>query len=72
MVIEVDEARKIEDGEKIYARADDLRIVIELKKITSIMTRIEIRAGEGLVKRDIATASAIVQKTTEIAKTLVT
>jgi len=72
MVIEVDETREIEDGEKIYARADDLRIVIELKKITSIMTRIEIRAGEGLVKRDIATASAIVQKTTEIAKTLVT
>jgi hypothetical protein len=72
MVIDVDEVSEIENGEKIHAKADDLKIVIELKKITHIMTRIEIKAGEGLVKRDSATASAIVQKTAEIAKTLVT
>jgi len=72
MEIDVDNVREMEDGEKIYAKADDLEILIELKKITSIMTRIEIKAGEGLLKRDSATASAIVRKTTEIAKTLVT
>ena len=72
MVIDVDEVSEIENGEKIHANTDDLKIVIELKKITPIMTRIEIKAGEGLMKRDSATASAIVQKTAEIAETLVT
>ncbi len=72
MVIEVEKVDETADGEKIYAKADDLRIVIELKEITPNVTRIEIKAGEGLVKNDSATASEIVQKTTEIAKTLVT
>jgi hypothetical protein len=36
------------------------------------LTRIEIRAGEGLVKRDEATATEIVQRTTKIAEKLVT
>lgn len=72
MVIEVEKVDEISDGEKIYAKADDLRILIELKEITSIVTRIEIKAGEGLLQNDSATASEIVQKTTEIAETLVT
>jgi hypothetical protein len=72
MVIDVEKVKKIENGEKIIATADDLKVVIKLKKITSRLTRIEIRAGEGLVKRDEATASEIVRRTTEIAKTLVT
>ena len=71
MVIDVEEAREIEDGEKILAKADDLKIVIELRKITPSLTRIEIRAGGGVVKRDKATASAIVYKTTELAEKLV-
>lgn len=72
MVIEVEKVEEIENGEKILARADDLIVVIELKKITTSLTRLKIKAGEGAVKRDTATASAIVQKTTELAKSLVT
>ena len=72
MVIDVEKVKRIENGEKILATADDLEVVIKLKKITSRLTRIEIKAGEGLVKRDEATATEIVQRTTEIAKTLVT
>ena len=72
MVIEVEKVKEIENGEKIYANADDFKVVIELKKITRSVTRIKIKAGEGVVKRDTATAKEIVQKTTEIAETLVT
>jgi hypothetical protein len=72
MVIDVEKVREIEDGEKIYAKAEDLEVVIELKKITPIVTRIRIKAGEGMVKRDKATASEIVQRTAEAAETLIT
>ena len=72
MVIDVEKVREIEDGEKIYARADDLEVLIELKRITPIVTRISIKAGEGIVKRDRATASEIVHKTAEAAETLIT
>ena len=72
MVIAVEKVQEIENGEKIFAEADDLIVVIELKKITASLTRIKIKAGEGVVKRDTATAEAIVQKTTELAGTLVT
>jgi hypothetical protein len=71
MVIDVEKASEIEDGEKILAKADDLKVVIELRKITPSLTRIEIKAGGGVVKRDRATASAIVYKTTELAEKLV-
>jgi hypothetical protein len=72
MVIDVEKVKKIENGEKILAKADDLEVVIKLKKITSKLTRIEIKAGEGMVKRDEATATEIVQRTTKIAENLVT
>lgn len=72
MIIEVEKVREIEDGEKIYAKAEDLQVVIELKEITPKVTRIEIKAGEGIVKRDTATAMEIVRRTAEVAKTLVT
>ena len=72
MVIDVEKVKKIESGEKILATADDLEVVIKLKKITSKLTRIEIKAGEGIVKRDEATATEIVQRTTKIAEKLVT
>jgi hypothetical protein len=72
MVIDVEKVKEVEDGEKIYAKAEDLEVVIELKKITPIVTRIKIKAGEGMVKRDKATASEIVQRTAETAETLVT
>jgi hypothetical protein len=72
MVIDVEKVREVEDGEKIYAKAEDLEVVIELKKITPIVTRIKIKAGEGIVKRDKATATEIVQRTAETAETLIT
>ena len=72
MVIDVEKVKKIENGEKILATADDLEVVIKLKKITSRLTRIEIKAGGGLVKRDEATATEIVQRTTKIAEKLAT
>lgn len=72
MVIDVEKVKKIENGEKILATADDLEVVIKLKKITSRLTRIEIKAGGGLVKRDEATATEIVRRTTKIAEKLVT
>ncbi len=72
MVIEVERVQKIKDGEKIFAKADDLEIVIVLKEITPRVTRIKIKAGEGLLKRDKATAEEIVLRTTQIAKKLIT
>ena len=72
MVIDVEKVKKIENGEKILATADDLEVVIKLKKITYKVTRIEIKAGEGLVKRDEATATEIVQRTTKAAAKLIT
>jgi hypothetical protein len=72
MVIDVEEVKEMEDGEKIYAKAEDLKIIIELKRITPIVTRIKIKAGEGIVKRDKATATEIVRRTAEAAETLMT
>jgi len=68
MQIPVEQVKEIEDGEKIVANADDLKIKIELKKITPCVTRIRVKAGKGLI-RDKATASEIVQQTEEIAET---
>jgi hypothetical protein len=72
MVIDVEKVKKIENGEKILATADDLEVVIKLKRITSKLTRIEIKAGEGIVKRDEATATEIVRRTTRTAAKLIT
>ena len=68
MVIDVEKVKEVEDGEKIYAKAEDLKIIIELKRITPIVTRIKIKAGEGVVKRDKATATEIVRRTAEAAE----
>jgi hypothetical protein len=72
MQIPVEKVREIDHGEEIFAGTDDIEIQIELKEITSNVTRIEIKAGGDFVKRDIATAQEIVRQTTEIAETLVT
>jgi len=68
MVIGVEKVREAEDGEKIYAQTEDLEILIELKKITPRVTRISIKAGAGIVKRDKATATEIVRRTAETAE----
>jgi hypothetical protein len=72
MVIDVEKVKEVEDGEKIYAKAEELKIIIELKRITPIVTRIKIKAGEGIVKRDKATATEIVRRTAEAAEILMT
>lgn len=72
MVIDVEKVKEIDHGEKILATADDLEVVIKLKRITSKLTRIEIKAGEGIVKRDEATATEIVRRTTRTAAKLIT
>lgn len=72
MQIEVETASEIEGGEEILANADDLRIEIELKKITPRVTSIKIRTSNGFLLGDKATAQEIVQQTTEIAEKLIT
>jgi hypothetical protein len=67
MEIFVDEALEIEDGEEIVAKADELEIKIELKEITSKVTRITVVAGKNILHRDKATAQEIVYQTNKVA-----
>ena len=67
MEIFVEEASEIEDGEQIVAKADDLEIKIELKEITSKVTRITVVAGKNILHRDKATAQEIVYQTNKVA-----
>ena len=71
MQISVESAREIERGEQIQAKAENLDIEIELKEVTPRVTRIAIKASNGFMKEDKATAQEIVQQTTQIAKKLV-
>ncbi len=70
MEIFVEEASEIEDGEQIVAKADDLEIKIELKEITSKVTRITVVAGKNILHRDKATAQEIVYQTNKVADKL--
>lgn len=72
MQIPVEKVNEIDHGEEIIAGTEDIEIEIELKEITSNVTRIKIKAGGDFVKRDTATAQEIVRQTTEIAETLIT
>lgn len=72
MEIPVEEAREIEYGEEILARAERLEVKIELKRVTSRVTSIKVEAGQGLMKQDRATAQEIVSQTDEIAAKLPT
>ena len=71
MDIDVDKARPIEDGEEIFATAEELEIKIELKEITPTVTRISVKAEKHFLNRDKATAQEILQQTNRIAKKLV-
>lgn len=71
MEIAVDKASPIEDGEEIFATAEELEIRIELKEITSTVTRISVKAEKSFLKRDKATAQEILQQTNKIAEKLV-
>ena len=72
MEIDVDEARPIEDGEEIFATADELEIKIQLKEVTPTVTRISVKAEKDVLHRDKATAQEIFQQTKVIAEKLVT
>jgi hypothetical protein len=71
MKIDVDKAKPIEDGEEIFATAEELEIRIELKEITSSVTRISVKAEKNFLNRDKATAQEILQQTNRIAEKLV-
>ena len=71
MEIDVDEARPIEDGEEIFATADELEIKIQLKEVTPTVTRISVKAEKDVLHRDKATAQEIFQQTKIIAEKLV-
>ena len=71
MKIDVNEARPVEDGEEIFATAEELEIKIQLKEITPSVTRISVKAEKNLLNRDKATAQEILQQTNKIAEKLV-
>ncbi|MGD2127288.1 MAG: DUF3568 family protein [Desulfobacteraceae bacterium] len=71
MEIKAETAREIEDGEEIFAKANELEIRIELKEITPKVTRVSVKAEKGFLNRDKATAQEIVHQTHQIAERLV-
>jgi hypothetical protein len=71
MEIYVNEANPIEDGEEIFATAEELEIRIELREITPTVTRISVKAEKSFLNRDKATAQEILQQTNKIAQKLV-
>ena len=70
MEIFVDQASEIEGGEEILAKAKELEVKIELKEITSKVTRITVTAGKNIIYRDKATAQEIVYQTNKLADKL--
>lgn len=70
MDIHVDKVTEIEEGEEIIAKADDLKITIQLKRITPRVTRVNVKADRGLFKRDKATAQEIIHQTSKITENL--
>ena len=70
MNMRADTATEIEGGEEIVAKASELEIKVELRQITTKVTRISVRAGTGFFSWDKATAQEIVVQTGKIAETL--
>lgn len=70
MEIVADRAIEVEGGEEILARANQMEIKVELKEITPCVTRISVRAGEGFLRWDKATAQEILAQTNRIAEDL--
>jgi len=67
MEIVADRAIEVEGGEEILARANQMEIKVELKEITPCVTRISVRAGNGFLRWDKATAQEILAQTNKIA-----
>jgi hypothetical protein len=70
MEIVADRAIEVEGGEEILARANQMEIKVELKEITPCVTRISVRAGDGFLRWDKATAQEILAQTNKIAEGL--
>ena len=67
MEIVADRVIEVEGGEEILARANQMEIKVELKEITPCVTRISVRAGNGFLRWDKATAQEILAQTNKIA-----
>lgn len=70
MQIMADKAVIVEGGEEILARANQMEIKVELREITPCVTRISVRAGDGFLHWDKATAHEILAQTNKIAEDL--
>jgi hypothetical protein len=70
MQIVADKAVEVEGGEEILARANQMEIKVELREITPCVTRISVRAGDGFLRWDKATAHEILAQTNKIAEDL--
>jgi hypothetical protein len=70
MEIVADKAIEVEGGEEILARANQMEIKVELREITPCVTRISVRAGDGFLRWDKATAQEILAQTNKIAEDL--
>jgi hypothetical protein len=70
MEIVADRAIEVEGGEEILARANQMEIKVELREITPCVTRISVRAGDGFLRWDKATAQEIIAQTNKIAEDL--
>ena len=70
MEIVADRAIEVEGGEEILARANQMEIKVELREITPRVTRISVRAGDGFLRWDKATAQEILAQTNKIAEDL--
>jgi hypothetical protein len=70
MEIVADRVIEVEGGEEILARANQMEIKVELREITPCVTRISVRAGDGFLRWDKATAQEILAQTNKIAEGL--
>jgi hypothetical protein len=70
MQIVADRAVEVRGGEEILARANQMEIKVELREITPCVTRISVRAGDGFMSWDKATAQEILAQTNKIAEGL--
>jgi hypothetical protein len=63
------EQSKDEDGDrKIKANAEDLNIIIKLKRVTQKCTKIKVTARKNVIIRDKATAAEIIMQTEKTAE----
>jgi hypothetical protein len=70
MQIVANKAVEVEGGEEILAKANQMEIKVELREITPCVTRISVRAGDGFLRWDKATANEILAQTNKIAEDL--